>query len=279
MQNVVTNDRLEATAAQKIAALISKWCGVDLNEQKQYLIASRLKPLLTEFQLAGFEELIAASSGTNVRLRERVIDAVTTHETLFFRDNSPFAALASQIIPEQEGRQDNRKRSLSIWSAACSSGQEPYSLAMQLCESIKDISSWRIKILATDVSPGTVAYAKQGVYMSHELRRGLSPEMQSRYFVQSGENWMAGAKLKSMIQFQIGNLVGPNNPTGPFDVIFCRNVLIYFNAETKQKVLRNLASRLTPEGRLFVGCSEVLSNVGDFLRRERIGHTSCYMRA
>ncbi|MEM9586628.1 MAG: protein-glutamate O-methyltransferase CheR [Planctomycetota bacterium] len=256
-----------------------KWCGVHMESSKGYLIHNRLRDLIRDTGAKDLADLIRkAESPSGMAVRDRIIDQLTTHETLFFRDQSPFQALATEIVPEIRAATPAGKPRLRIWSAACSSGQEPYSIAMTLCDSITDIALWDVSILASDVSSGTVAEARQGKYQDHELRRGLRADQRKQYFHQQATDWVVSDKLKRMIEFQVRNLCSSNLPTGPYDIIYCRNVLIYFPIEDARRVLKNLATRLAPKGRLFVGCSEVLTEVDDFLAAEPCGRATCYRR-
>ena len=258
---------------------LRRWCGVYLDSSKSYLIENRLRGLITELHFGSYEEMIAAAKqvgGTAVR--DRIVDALTTHETLFFRDTSPFDALAKVIVPEIRDATRVGKPRLRVWSAACSSGQEPYSIAIKLLESVDDLSGWNISILASDVSSGTVAAARKGIYQDHEIRRGISESQKRAFFEAHGEHWQLKNQVRRLIQFQVGNLDSASQPVGPFDLIYCRNVLIYFTPEDANRILRVVASRLAPGGRLFVGCSEVLRNVGDFLVAEKVGNATCYRR-
>ncbi len=269
----------ESLALDRICHLIHQWCGVTLNASKHYLIQNRLRPVLAHYQLKKLSELIArACDPTGNEVRDRMIDALTTHETLFFRDSSPFDALAQIIVPEAERNATMGRPRLRIWSAACSTGQEPYSIAMRLLERIPDIGRWEIRILASDVSTLSIEQAKLGVYMDHEIRRGLKPDHERNFFDKVGGEWRIQARVRQLVQFQPGNLLSANQPTGPFDLIFCRNVAIYFGDEDRLRVFRMLASRLAPGGRLFVGCSEVLTNLTDVFQTERIGAATCYRK-
>lgn len=258
---------------------LRQWCGVHLDRSKSYLIENRLRSLVKELGYPCHADLLAAAERRDgVRERDRIVDALTTHETLFFRDKSPFDALATQIVPELQAQANVGKPRLRIWSAACSTGQEPYSIAIKLLETIRNIDAWDLSILATDVSTGTVAAAKDGLFREHELRRGINSERQQRYFEADGAHWRVKDSVRQLLDFRVANLNSPSQPAGPFDVIFCRNVLIYFQPEDANRILRRVASRLAPGGRLIVGCSEVLRGVEDILMTQTVGQATCYRK-
>lgn len=259
---------------------LHQWCGVHLEASKSYLITNRLKFVLPDFGVGDLGTLIRmADSSTGVRVKDRIIDALTTHETLFFRDQSPFDALGRQVVDAIRKNAGGKRPTLRIWSAACSSGQEPYSIAIKLLESVPDLGEWNISILATDVAAETVKRAKLGRFQEHEIRRGLTPALTQKYFRSIDGQYDVCDKVKQMVRFEVGNLSSPNLPPGPFDLIYCRNVLIYFRQEDAVSVLRKLSERLTPDGYLFVGCSEVLRGVSDFLMPQTIGQATCYRRS
>lgn len=258
---------------------LHKWCGVHLDDSKSYLVQNRLRPLLRELGIESIADLVRRVDESRDRqLQNQVVDALTTHETLFFRDQSPFQTIESEIIPavRKEASARGTKPSLRIWSAACSSGQEPYSVAIKLLESLWDFANWQISITASDVSNGTIDQAKRGIYREHELRRGLSSQQQGRFFTRNGADWQVKDEVRKMINFNIHNLIKPLPVKQQFDLVMCRNVLIYFTAEDTRKVLENLAHCLSPEGYLFVGCSEILRGVDDLFQRVTLGKMSCY---
>lgn len=256
-----------------------QWCGVHMDASKSYLISNRLKFVLPEFGVHDLGTLIRmADASTGVRVKDRIVDALTTHETLFFRDQSPFDALGRHIVSHIQKNAGGKRPTLRIWSAACSSGQEPYSIAIKLLESVPDLTAWNVSILATDVASETVKRAKLGRFQEHEIRRGLTPALTQKYFRSVDGQYEVCDRVKQMVRFDVGNLSSPHQPLGPFDLIFCRNVLIYFRQEDSVAVLRKLADRLTSDGYLFVGCSEVLRGVTGFLVPQTIGQATCYRR-
>ncbi len=253
----VTPDEIPA-----VARLVDELCGVVLDETKGYLIDSRLAGVAEAAGCASFGELCQKARASRT-LQNQIIDAITTQETLFFRDNSPFEVLKHKAIPELIDAKAGTPfpKRLRIWSAACSTGQEPYSIAMTLCELLPDAPLWDINILATDICDSPIAQASLGRYAKHEIQRGMAPNMLSKHFREEPGGWRVKEELRSLIRFDRRNLLEPLTGLGPFDVIFCRNVAIYFDTDVKRDLFNRLADRLTPEGYLFVGSSESLANL------------------
>jgi chemotaxis protein methyltransferase CheR len=258
------SDALKVTRDEvsQVARMVDDLCGVVLDETKGYLIESRLGPIATEAGCTTFSEL-CQKAHANRTLQGNIIDAITTQETLFFRDNSPFEALKYKAIPESIDSHANTpfSKRLRIWSAACSTGQEPYSIAMTLCEEIPDIHAWDINILATDICDTAVAQASTGRYAKHEIERGMTAPMLSKYFQEESNYWRVKEELRCLIHFDRRNLLKSFTDLGPFDIIFCRNVAIYFETDVKRDLFNRLADRLTPTGYMFVGSSESLNNL------------------
>ncbi|MEM8670163.1 MAG: protein-glutamate O-methyltransferase CheR [Planctomycetota bacterium] len=266
-------------ATAKLRQRLQQWCGVEIGADKAYLLTNRLRPLLQEVGVSDYDELLKiAESASGVRVRDRIVDVLTTHETLFFRDRSPFEAIRNHLIPEIRNASATRRPTLRVWSAACSTGQEPYSIAMSLVESLPDLKEWHILIIATDVSSGTIATAKQGRYQDHEVSRGTSPQQRERFFVREGELWAVRSEIRAMVQFQVGDLTSAVQPSGPFDLIFCRNVLIYFPRDVATQVLERMVNRLSSDGRLFLGSSEIPHESNDLVQTERMGMATCFRR-
>lgn len=258
---------------------LQQWCGVHIGPDKSYLLANRLRSLMQEIEVTTYDALLKMAEGKHgLKVRDRIIDALTTHETLFFRDKSPFDAIRNQLIPEVRRAAGKRKPTLRIWSAACSTGQEPYSIAMCLVESIPDLNDWSVSIIATDVSSRTVAIAKQGRYQDHEISRGTTAQQRQRFFERDENGWSARSNISRMVQFMVGDLTSPVQPAGTFDLIFCRNVLIYFQREVAQSVLERVVDRLSPTGRLFLGSSEIPLGAENLLSTERLGTATCFRR-
>jgi chemotaxis protein methyltransferase CheR len=248
-----------------IARFVDDLCGVVLDESKTYLIESRLSKVAEDAGCKTFTEMYCkARYEGNKILQAKIIDAITTHETLFFRDNSPFEALQHKVLPElfdAKARTPYPKR-LRIWSAACSTGQEPYSMAIVLNELLPDVATWDIKITATDISDAAIQFASLGRFRDSEIQRGMKPQLLAKYFTQEPGFWKIRDHIRAMIAYKRLNLLEPFNGTGPFDIIFCRNVAIYFNGPARKNLFDRLTRELAPGGYLFVGSSESLSDLG-----------------
>ncbi len=276
---MVSKVHFELPEIRLLCMRMHEWCGITLDESKSYLITNRLASIVKELEASSLSEVIRrAESSQGMALRDRLIDSLTTHETLFFRDQSPFEALTKQIVPNIRSATTSGQPRLRIWSAACSTGQEPYSIAIKLLESVPDIANWSVSILATDVASATVEKAKQGIFQDYEIRRGVTPSLEAKYFTAQGNRRQISDRVRRMVTFQVSNLSSTMQPGGPFDVIFLRNVLIYFQPEDARKILRQVSSRMSGSGRLFVGCSEVLTGVNDFLTSELMGSATCYRK-
>ncbi|OLQ87406.1 chemotaxis protein CheR [Vibrio ponticus] len=238
-------------------------CGIVLGDSKQYLVRSRLSPLVVKFKLASLSDLLRdVISGRNRELRVAAVDAMTTNETLWFRDSYPFTVLADKILPELAAN----KRPIKIWSAASSSGQEPYSMAMTVLETQQRKPGMlpNVSITATDISSSMLDMCRAGVYDSLALGRGLSPERRRAFFEDAGDGRMKiKDSAKRLVNFRPQNLMDSYALLGKFDVIFCRNVLIYFSPEMKSKVLNQMANSLNPGGYLLLGASESLTGLTD----------------
>lgn len=240
-------------------------CGIVLGENKQYLVKSRLIPLMNQFSIVKLSDLIQQSmSFQNRALRTAVIDAMTTNETLWFRDRYPFELLVNMIYPEILAK----KKNIKLWSAASSSGQEAYSIAMTALEYQKQKATlgMSVQIVGTDISNTMLAQCQSGTYDSLALSRGLSDERKRQFFVRvndSAERMQVKPEVKKMTTFRNYNLLDSYVGLGKFDVIFCRNVLIYFSNEVKSRILNQFASALNPGGYLILGASESLTGLTD----------------
>ncbi|MBS0295632.1 MAG: protein-glutamate O-methyltransferase CheR [Proteobacteria bacterium] len=235
--------------------------GLSLTAEKGYLVRSRLAPVARSEGLADVPALLAKlKAGAPEELMQRCVDAMATHESYFFRDGTPFEQLAQVVVPELVAARP-AARSLRIWCAAASSGQEPYSVAMVLQELGGLLAGWRTEIVATDMSAPILRKARDGIYSDFEVRRGLSPERLGRWFSKVGEAWQVSPALKQMITFRPHNLLQGVAGLGTFDIILCRNVLIYFEVERKREILAQLATALAPDGRLFLGSAETVLGV------------------
>ncbi len=245
-------------------SFLEEACGIVLGENKHYLVDSRLSRILKELALGSVGDLInRVKKEPRSNLRERIIDAMTTNETLWFRDNHPYALLKGLIFPELAKQ---RFSQLRIWSAACSTGQEPYSISMIAQEYLRSKPGSlpnNFQIVATDISPTVLEQAREGSYDDLALSRGLPAERKAKFFSQDGTSWKVKDDIRKRIQFNELNLMKSYTSLGKFNVIFCRNVLIYFSTELKRDILRRLAQSLVPGGYLYVGSTETLTNYTD----------------
>jgi chemotaxis protein methyltransferase CheR len=235
--------------------LLKERSGLDLSADKQYLVESRLVPLARKASLAGIPDLVQKMKGGAEPLTTEVIEAMTTNETFFFRDKIPFDHLKEAVLPALVQARATR-RSLRIWCAASSTGQEPYSIAMCLKEADHLFAGWRIEIVATDLSQEVLEKSKAGVYSQFEVQRGLPIQMLVKYFTQNGEIWQLKSEIRSMVQHRQLNLLQDFSHLGMFDVIFCRNVLIYFDQDTKANIFQRISRMLEPDGVLALGAAE-----------------------
>lgn len=238
-------------------------CGIVLGDSKQYLVRSRLSPLVTKFKLTSLSDLLRdVVTGRNRELRVAAVDAMTTNETLWFRDTYPFEVLANKLLPEVAAN----KRPIKIWSAASSSGQEPYSMAMTILETQQRKPGMlpSVSITATDISASMLDMCRAGVYDNLALGRGLSPERRRQFFEDAGDGRMkVKDNVKRLVNFRPQNLMDSYALLGKFDIIFCRNVLIYFSPDMKSQVLNQMANSLNSGGYLLLGASESLTGLTD----------------
>lgn len=249
-------------AFQTLAALLKKRSGLILTPDKGYLVESRLGPVAQRHGLPHLDALITALNRGNEALAIAVTEAMTTNETSFFRDSKPFDAFRKEVLPQLLERNAGT-RSLRVWSAAASTGQEAYSLAMLLCEEQARLSGWKIEIVGTDISEAALKQARAGVFSHFEVQRGLAAAMLVKYFEKVEGSWRVVPKLRAMVTFRTFNLLENLSPLGSFDVIFCRNVLIYFDVQTKGQVLTALARRMNDQGVLFLGGAETVLGISE----------------
>jgi len=259
---------------------IEKECGMDLGRDKAYLIESRLSGILAESGLSSFEELYyKLRSQKDKEMNEKVIDAITTHETFWFRDKTPWKILEEVLLPIYIAEIREKKRSkVRIWSAGCSTGQEPYSTAMSIDNylerhRIKDISLDHFEILATDISNIVLDIARAGKYDSISVMRGLDDEYKNKYFTNEGRKWILSKEIRDKVEFRQFNLQNSFTSLGKFDIVFCRYVLIYFSSQLKKEVFQKISGVLNrPGGVLFLGNSEVFTDYEDnFVRMQHQG--------
>ncbi|KAF1052614.1 MAG: Chemotaxis protein methyltransferase 1 [Stenotrophomonas maltophilia] len=245
---------------------LEKTCGIVLGANKQYLVSSRLNKLMEQQGIKSLGELTQKIQGpSRSQLREQVVDAMTTNETLWFRDTYPFEVLKNRVLPEMLKASPGQR--LRIWSAACSSGQEPYSLSMTLDEfertNLGQLKAG-VQIVATDLSGLMLTAARSGEYDSLAMGRGLAQERLVRFFDQKAPGrWQVKAPIRNRVEFRALNLLDSYASLGKFDMIFCRNVLIYFSAEVKRDILLRMHAQLKPGGYLFLGASEALNGLPD----------------
>lgn len=254
---------------RQFSCFLEESCGILLAEHKQYLVQSRLSKIMREQSCGSLKELVARLKRHGSQaLKESVINAMTTNETLWFRDIHPYDILANRLLPEAAS--ERRFQKLRIWSAACSTGQEPYSISMVIDEfkrSNPGMLSLGEEILATDISTQVLDQARRGEYEMLALSRGLSQERLKKYFDSAADgSWQVQTGIKSRVRFQSFNLLGPYGALGQFDIIFCRNVLIYFSSDVKLEILRKMRRQLRPGGYLLLGASESLSGLSDLYK-------------
>ncbi len=250
--------------------------GISLSEDKIYLIIARLEAVLKKEEIDSIGELVTRLRWKqNEELTNAIIDVMTTNETFFFRDKAPFEALRQRVIPALI-KQRAATRSITIWCAACSSGQEPYSIAMMLKEHFPELDDWNISILATDISPEILAKAKKGYYTQFEIDRGLPPHL-LKYFERDGMGWRVKDEIRNRIKFERGNLMEINPALFmPMDIIFLRNVLIYFELDLKRQILNKVHRVLKNDGYLFLGQSETVSQLDVPFDSYHVGTASCF---
>lgn len=273
--NIVGN--ISSDDYDRFKLFLEQACGILLGEGKQYLITSRLTKLLRNENIPSVSALLQAIEMRQPRhLRDAVIDAMTTNETSWFRDQSPFEILAKELFPvlDKAG-----KRQCRIWSSACSSGQEPYTISIALSEYMAKVSNSNLintQIMATDISMSMLATAKQAEYDEAILGRGLTVERKQQFFKPIGERWRVAEDITRRVTFNEQNLLASYVKLGKFDIIFCRNVLIYFSAERKTDILNRMALSLNPGGYLFLGASETINGYTDAFEMIRSPHGVFY---
>ena len=250
-----------------LRCLLKERSGLDLSVEKGYLVEARLLPLARREGFDAIDGLAQALRAGDERLINGVVAAMTTNETMFFRDKSPFQHLTEAILPALLRSRASR-RSLRIWSAACSTGQEPYSIAMCVREFGAQLAGWDVEILATDVSEAVLARSRLGVFSQFEVQRGLPIHLLLKYFTQAGDTpigkaWQANADLRAMVTHRPFNLLHDCAELGRFDVIFCRNVMIYFDTDTKTGLFTRLAGALETDGTLVLGGAETVMGLTD----------------
>jgi chemotaxis protein methyltransferase CheR len=268
-------------------------CGIVLGDDKEYLVEHRLKPILHDLGCNSFPDLTRKlNSGiVNFSAREKIINAITTNETSFFRDIHPYDAFRDIILPDMFTRVKQRKErtnqrrgpKVRMWSVAASTGQEPYSMAMTIADAVKAQGMGLVEmedfgILGTDISSRVLAKAIKGMYGAFEVARGLTREMQAKYFIEEGDYYVIRENIRRIVEFKAFNILEPFTQIGSFDVIFCRNILIYFTNEAKRKILAQLYEVLAPNGYLFLGSTENMYDLNNDFTMEWAGTTTVYRK-
>jgi chemotaxis protein methyltransferase CheR len=249
--------------------------GIVLDADKHYLIEARLMPIVTRERLGSLNDLCALLRAvTSVSVRQQVVDSMTTNETLFFREIAQYDALRTEVIPKLVAQRQNGVRRLSFWSAACSSGQEAFSLAMMLLE--MGLGGWNIQILGTDLSSQVLGRARAGRFLQIEVNRGLPVQYLVKYFTKAGLDWQLKDQVRQMVRFEAFDLRQNMRALGPFDVVFCRNVMIYFDGATKKKILGDIRGTLFGGGFLLLGGSETTLGLDSIYQPTPIGKTVFY---
>jgi chemotaxis protein methyltransferase CheR len=253
-------------------------CGVALDSTKTYLVETRLKSMMQQYGCTSYMDLYSkVKADRSGNMEKAVVDAITTNETLFFRDASPFELLKHKILPDlidaRSKANPGRPVPIRIWSAACSTGQEVYSVAIALREALGNLGNYQITILGTDISDDAVTRASYGKYNKFEIERGLAPQTLNRYFTLMGDGWKIKDEIRAMAVFKKFNLMKPFSGLGKFDVVLCRNVAIYFTPADKKMVFEKIAGVLEPDGSLIIGSTESLTGVTEAFDTKR------YMRS
>jgi chemotaxis protein methyltransferase CheR len=260
----ITKDEIKV-----ISDYIYKISGIALDASKAYLIETRLSSLAEGNDCRSYSELYyKAKTDPTRKIERKIIDAITTGETLFFRDQAPFEMLRYKILPDLIDKRKaqtskNLPVTLRIWSAACSTGQEIYSIAITLKEILLDAAKYHIRLIGTDISDEAISRASYGSFNKFEIERGLPPDKLMKYFLSSGNVYRIRDEIRGMATFQKQNLLEPFNGLGKFDIIFCRNVAIYFTPEDRINLFNKIADVLEPDGYLIIGSTEFLSGVSE----------------
>lgn len=259
-----------------IRTLVRERSAIVLEAGKLYLVESRLTPLVRREGMTSLTELVSRLRRERFGgLHRKVVEAMTTNETSFFRDLHPFEALKSTILPDLIAKR-KAARTLHIWCAACSSGQEPYSIAMLLHDSFPELTGWTVRILATDLSSAVLERARRGAYSQMEVNRGLPATFLVKYFERGGMEWRVSEAVRRLVSFQEMNLVESWPALPPADVVFLRNVLIYFDVDTKKNVLARARRVMRPDGYLFLGGAETTLNLDESFERVQLDKSGCY---
>lgn len=276
MTNAISTATATSECFDYIRSLIREKSAIVLEPHKAYLVESRLLPVARQNSLESIVHLVAMMRRPgSQRLVQQVVEAMTTNETSFFRDVHPFDSLRLKILPELVQKR-SAERTLTIWSNACSSGQEVYTIAMLIKEHFPQLIGWKLRLIASDLSTQILDKAKSGVFNQTEVNRGLPLPLLLKYFQKSGLNWQIKEELRRMIEFRVLNLVEPFPVLPPVDIVFLRNVLIYFTPETKREILNRVSKTMRKDGFLFLGGAETTMNLDVGFQRIQAGKSVCY---
>ena len=275
MQSETSTSQIHPDNYRFLQEHIYSQVGIVLEEDKHYLFESRLTPIIRRLGLGTIDDLCALLKATcQTEISRQVVEAMTTNETYFFRDPAQYEAIRTVLLPRLiEERRDTKK--LRFWSAAASTGQEAYSLAMRLVEA--GLSDWNVQILATDFSSKVLERARSGKYQQIEVNRGLPAALLVKYFRQSGAEWQLSEQVRRMVVFEMIDLRNSMRALGPFDLVFCRNVMIYFDMQTKKNILKELHGTMLRGGWLMLGGVETAFGVEEFFERHTVGNAPVYV--
>lgn len=255
---------------------VRREAAISIEPGKEYLVRSRLRPVLESEDIPSLAALIGQLRGTKPgHLGARVVEALTTNETSFFRDRHPFTALRETVIPDLI-RERSAERSLHVWCAACSTGQEPFSIAMLLLDAFPELARWNVRVIATDLDTQVLERARAGAFSQLEVNRGLPAPYLVKFFRKDGAVWRLDPRVRDMVEFSSMNLAAAWPPLPRVDLVFMRNVLIYFEVETRSAIISRVKGTLRPDGYLFLGGSETMLGIDDSFERIKIGSATCY---
>ncbi|HBE72250.1 MAG TPA: chemotaxis protein CheR [Planctomycetaceae bacterium] len=274
-----TVHRINDAEIQSIAEFVHRKSAIQLDASKAYMIESRIIPVLQRHGLSSITELVSELARPSAfSIHDDVINSLTTNESSFYRDQQPFDALRNVILPKLINQRSDQKE-LRIWSAACSSGQEIYSIALTIREHFPELLGWRLRLFGTDISKDILDKAKAGYFSKAEVARGLPPALAEKYFDKSGDQWQIQSCVRDMVTFTHLNLAEhwPASIPQQFDIVLLRNVLIYFGVDTKAEILTRVRRRLASDGLLMLGAAETTLNLDVPFTRQRIGQTTCYV--
>lgn len=275
----MTGTLLMDTSFNYVRDFVRTEAGIVIEPGKEYLVESRLAPIIRSEGLNSMDALVQALRGTSrSELHRKVVDAMTTNETTFFRDIEPFEYLRTQVLPKLIQTRRIGKR-LSIWYAASSTGQEPYSMSILLREHFPELHDWKIEQVGTDISRRALDRAREGKYSQLEVNRGMPAKLLLKYFDKKGLDWQLRENIRSMVTYQELNLNGQWPRLGPFDIVFIRNVMIYFDVPAKKKILGRIYDLLRPDGYLFLGAAETTLNLDDRFVRSPAALSGAYTKS